>query len=1331
MKFIRPNGMSLTETHEQRDLIRALQLETDPSEKITDLDQFVANDPRLVMRQVIGVLDKIIAKPRSLGRCSLATYRHRTHLADALWQRFAKLPPFIDADITALEAEWKWKIHPYATKKVNLANFDQDPNAIFIKKQDNKQKHRKTHRLEGRWFHVFWPQNIDPAKETPDYEEIAEHIFKHIIEHEYLHHTKDGKPVLRSQKGGATGLAQKRGAAISQSTNHPQNPRQTQKRLSADDAPWDLYLKGEDVAETIYRLVINRINDDAEPSLSLAKLFGQTLYSHFGQFLNQQTPALWQLHNLVRSHYAGLAKLPRLNRFIRDARGSRKSEDAPAIDPEQLCKYLPRDGAALKKNMKAADKNKEMSRYIRLGRLIIHALDRNCRDGSHADLQSDLKWFATSAGQSKIKRAETFTRVWRNGVAMSQRTLLPWALTQDDLKARIDAVERGENFDLFSRNRAQAAAKLDTPEKYRHYNQHLKLVFGLRDLPGRGCRADIFMSNNPKMAGEYIWAWLSLAIQLRHKTHHFNTRDRLASVIRAGVLTPNAGQENIANRSGKQIIQQAQDAFEKLVAFDRNLQTTALADALNQLSCHKYLAKEDLSELVPEICAEPTIDVQIPRFTSILRRAANLRDHAKLDQVPLFKRLGGLIEAMSPKKGGAPDHCAVGLLRLAYENGFQNWLKQKTEADKGYLQRVLGILTKDADQRTKAFDAQQKAAYAYPHSLVSEHGLDREETLKNLFARLATLEIGANRQTLTYEADKKAQKTASSWAEAFKQTLFAYLFCDYLAAKKFGWLFDLKGQPRPGLYTIRKLITADMLTYTVPAETVAPWEAQFYAWLYLVPMEDVSLLRAQLRKSTVLEHKAPENTAKNDEVLDTLERMERLMGLYLRVYQAGFNGLEHDGIVDDDMIGCLYENKGQFKSIIEDQELEPEAIAENPSITKTRRGLRHLLRFGDWTALRSVYEQHAVTDGEIRAALADSRLQGEENPPLLEQKNCLHRQLIKKCKAGKPDARWVKKNAGHYKRLATQLAIRSFNANSARLHDQLRLHRLMLQVTARLVDFALTWERDCFYAFFGMLADQIGPENLVSGWGSQDIRLGLKLPEQTHGDLIHHCQTKGKCAFGPDHRKTSQKRLTAEDLEQARILPVWHKQDGFVFHLPDIDVLYLLLDNDRRTLFTKHFIGNRAIRNNFAHYNVLATRLLNMNDKVNDIRSLLSYDQKLKNAVAKAVKDIVEKEGGVINWQFEDDRLTKPTILPKLENHLSFVKGKKFETCRFDLPQASIRYTSMVRALFAGETKAALKYSGIWKNGYAENIPQEMLNLIDDVAHRRNKVRTRSAGPKK
>ena len=86
---------------------------------------------------------------------------------------------------------------------------------------------------------------------------------------------------------------------------------------------------------------------------------------------------------------------------------------------------------------------------------------------------------------------------------------------------------------------------------------------------------------------------------------------------------------------------------------------------------------------------------------------------------------------------------------------------------------------------------------------------------------------------------------------------------------------------------------------------------------------------------------------------------------------------------------------------------------------------------------------------------------------------------------------------------------------------------------------------------------------------------------------------------------------------------------------------------------------NRIIRNNLAHINYLRPApgdspiSLDLTDTINQVRTLMAYDRKLKNAVAKSAIDLLARHNFIIEFKMNSQhQLELSSIEPKTIYHL-------------------------------------------------------------------------------
>jgi len=324
-------------------------------------------------------------------------------------------------------------------------------------------------------------------------------------------------------------------------------------------------------------------------------------------------------------------------------------------------------------------------------------------------------------------------------------------------------------------------------------------------------------------------------------------------------------------------------------------------------------------------------------------------------------------------------------------------------------------------------------------------------------------------------------------------------------------------------------------------KTQADWHAQFYTWLYLVPPQEISLLRHQMKKSVALETKSP--TATDQKAINMLEQMDRLMALYIQVQAAGFSGTEHREQLEN--ANYIYEKPEDFAKVYSDH-----ADDKDDSFAGTRRGLRQIIRFQDLETLKPLFEKHKISPDEVETFTA---MDAAGTKKLFDDFQTLRENIfagakVKKAKRGTQEEKLKKElpsNVEKYQSDLLKVIRHDFHANAARLVDHVALHRILLALVSKLNDYSLMWERDKIFAFFGMLYDAHGRDALEFGIAQHPDRrgnrpLGVQVTDK-----------KGKTSF----------------------VPLLDPERGFSAHLND----YLgLLDKKHQPAFEKAFIGIEA-----------------------------------------------------------------------------------------------------------------------------------------------------------
>jgi hypothetical protein len=1309
MKIIRSVGESFTKIghDEARTLKRGIRQK--PADEVLAADQvadFLMTDALLTVRQTIAVLDKVVGKARTLRNFHVKAYVDRAHISRHLWNGIsARFHGLDDAQISDLRTRWDAKVHPYARKGVSPERPETDNNAKVIGGAEND---RTRDQFEGRWHKTFWRTGADGQ---PDHKAIAAVILAHLHEQEHKGSSKQGDEKHRSKKSALTaaaatgmGLVAARAYSIVQGTN---DPREGRKSRVAEIKPiWDIesegiYFAPDDLGQDIAARIRAKCLASPPPNQKINSAYiGQLIYEHFGS-LTGKTEAnsdarmrLWYLNTAVRDFYRKLTTTIRFQKAVEEA--AKRAEFGEPADGKKKPKklrlelILPADSEALLRAMGARRRNAQFSELIRLGKLVAHASD-TVETPTTTLLKERMDWFATSDGQSEIKRNEAFVRVWRSAVAQSFGTLRALVDPESDF-ADLSSNNEGEENDNPGKSGAvsrQAALHL----RVDRFNQHIKLVFGAKQIDGQS-RAGIFSFEAENQTRELAWALMRLASVVRNRVSHFIIKGRLLQLIKGGAL--NAVEDmpglDTPHRGGGNAAPFVLQKFDLLLEFDEALDWQIVIDSLDGLKAGNYLDEDQVTQVIDELIAtDSDPEISVPRFMAMMQRAKGLMLAAADTEVAL-PGIGG-IELKDHEQTSELDRLKLGLLRLLYQRGFQAWLAEQDDGSGG-LSNFISACFDAKRARSAAAAEKQKREYIDVDTLLTDFDLTRFTTLKDLFGELQRLGMQTNGDHLRYNPDRDRQSALSREIEQFRQELIADLFALYLDDKGLEWVCDLS-EPNDAQEPI------DLSTTNLPEghRTGNPdrqcheHEAQFYAWLYLLPVETVSHLRHQFRKTIALEKRAVAQQSTEvkagvqplDDAALAAENalvvnMDRLMALYVRVQGAGFAGNEHEGSANK-LAGLLYEDAAQFDRLFSE-------AAENhdESIAGTRSGLREILRFGHLSALEPVFKHHKVTTKEVTEQVE----RVPETAQWFADKRKLHDEIFAIANTRDRDEAALTAKCSEYAQLATKCTLHNFSVKAARLNDHIRAHHMMVAVVSRLVDFALMWERDRFYLLLGMLYRQWTDDGHSFEFCKRDGEFGIKRAIENGKDhFMPIWNEMDGFALHNELRFWSKVDFLCTDFKKQFVRQFGDPNPKFVTEQHAYDVQ--ADRNAKPTRPAKQFnyrTGKKQIRNDLAHYNVLHPkrgRRINLTYLVNAVRSLFGHDRKMKNVIPRAIADVLAREGVTIAWQLVEDRLKRPLMLPVIETHLATIKAHAGREVPVLIPRVSVRYNSMVKGLFESD----------------------------------------------
>lgn len=1360
-KLLHNAAQSYTENTEDKKLGRGL-LPPPEQTQPKDLPDHMASERKLVMRQAIALLDKTISKSLSLRGITPEIYQHRHKLGGALWallrDRFKKAGADRN-EIGELRRRWDAKVHPYAQEAFDLSgSYDDKNHKKLVKWQAAKlEEERAAAKAAGgnphdiqppafedalrKWGHVFWPEDGGPIS----YKEIAEKMLAHLYDQELT--IKEGAPRQERKKSlpkpadTGVGLMARRGAITANSANDPRSQSTRLERGWADDtsraqktttvtSAYDDdtqafidYFSPGDLAAKIQRELMEAVKNE-EPIFNA--WFGKRTHEHFkavGEAAgipedDDKRQARWNLHNAIRNYYKKLVKTEKFRRAVSELKSHLDNQGSPGfVSAEARLKTLvPGNKAQLMARLSAGVENADMSQAVRLGKMLVHsAITTGFGAGSEDSFAKRMDHFATSDGQSEIKRIETFARVWRQSNAAAMRTLAGLTGFHDD-----DLAKAGPSLTV-----ATSQDHLD------RVHRQLPVILGNKRVSIAGVeypRVSV-LARDPQTTAhrEILWGLLRVAGNVRHAVNHFNVRPKLLALIENGIVEPvknpiPLGEQLGGNqRNGKQIDADADQAFEALLGHDKQMRVIAAREELRAIEAHNFLSLDHLKMVVAELGkGAPFEALSPPRFTAVLN---NLHALDQNKDTRVHAELAPLLSVKKDERGliGDKDNmCRKGLFQMLYQSGFQAWFGKQAE-DKGnaHYREVIDIVIKQKNDRAEAFGKSTfKKNIPKVSELAENLGVENYDCFKDLLEALAKQALRETDQDIRYRAIKGVQQEVSSRIEKFRQEVSAHMFVRYLAEQHLGFIAEIEEATEAAETKLDEAMTAfadDSI------EAPQPWHHRFYTWLYLVPPLQVSRLRHQMRKSIALERKS--NLETDDDANAMLKDMDALMGLYSKVQAAGFTDTEHEvefsnreleiGKLKRSMTPAefLYEDPDLFAETQSDEDQEagddtPKAVDQ--TISGTKRGLRQIVRFGDLDKLKDLFSSHAVTSAEVQAFKRDRE---GDTEAMFKDYHQLRAEITKLSKLYPFEQRNREKqkkelsdNIATYRDLAFKVAKHDFDANAARLADHVKCHRILISILGRLADYAAVWERDVIFAFYGMLYRDLGCADLVP---VLDTERGTKedaFGEDRIGFLTSDTDKQSKLAAIPGHRPEFIGLVKSKiGFLESYIEPKNANSESLSDLLSAADKSHFLrafgeiVENpaDERARKNAKRKGDknrdapvgeyrkkRNIRNDLAHMNPMQTdKPLKLTYLINATRGLMAYDQKLKNAVVKSVKRILAEEGLTIEWRMAEDRLTRPQVFPLVEQHLKMLP-REFADDPILIPRASVRLTSMVQALF-------------------------------------------------
>ncbi|NVK20534.1 MAG: hypothetical protein HWE30_17720 [Methylocystaceae bacterium] len=601
-----------------------------------------------------------------------------------------------------------------------------------------------------------------------------------------------------------------------------------------------------------------------------------------------------------------------------------------------------------------------------------------------------------------------------------------------------------------------------------------------------------------------------------------------------------------------------------------NIETNNDADSLWQTDCAKrearllatleavkaqdYYSPEQIKELYDLLKGEIG-SLPLPRFKRLLTRAENAKTKIALPSARTREEM----------KAHPSLLCQFISLKMVYEGPFRLWLEGDERDVRSYMVRAIERTTQAA-KSINSKDPHKDLIEAKAARLLE--GMADQPDIKSFFFSLSAATAKEMQVQKGYDPDPDNARQQSKFIEDLKCDVLALAFEDYVKEKRLDYIVNLTGQTVP-------LDTPSAFPVVQAAASAAPvtWEGSLYLVLHFVPVDEVSKLLHQLRKWEILAEKGKDQAAD----AGLVRKLQQPLVLYLSMHDAGFQGpteLEKD----PSFIGfqSLFERQEDFKTLY--------ATISGDQQVLPVRGLREIMRFGHLPLLRKICGTVAVTGKHV-----EEKTQLETSlPEMQDQREKAHALYVK---AGR---NLKEEDLRNYARALRPVVRHRVLTAHVHLTNHVRLHRLLMAVLGRLLDYSGLWERDLYFKMLASLYDK--------------------------GKKVEDALDEG----GLDLLRKGQ-------------------------------IVAALRQQTSATLLEKPEKDLTDIRNDFAHFNMLQAEHLDdldLNEQINRARRLMAYDRKLKNAVSKSIKELLYREGVELSWQMKDHDLVDPVITPKQAQHL-------------------------------------------------------------------------------
>jgi|GEM_PF-762416 len=1031
----------------------------------------------------------------------------------------------------------------------------------------------------------------------------------------------------------------------------------------------------------------------------------------------------------------------------------RQGEKAPA----KLEQLLPASVNKLKWILCKQHKNRDVNHYIRLGKVLHYTASQFSNENQDSAAYIIGNWdravaalptspYWTSEGQTQIKQNEAFIRVWRRVLAFAVHSLKNWAdpdntvtgdptitATWTAIKKAYGWVDKGED-----KNEDKAKAYFEGA-----FIERYELLFGnTRPKEEKSDEKEIEIKKISQQDKQVILDRLRWHIgNLRRAGFHFKGMETFIESL-----------ENQDPKKPEKEVIKLPKHMRDFYKADRKTYRAKPLKIMQGAQFERFFTKEQIEEMLTAAQEWDAVSVTAPKGDDgqqlplpTLRRLLGrvkktwsedgqdnialppydsaAKKNEKADEEEESEKRAKKTESAEDKKEKA-RHAQYIAIKQLYELPFRAWLAEDLSPDT--VNTYIGKAVERATAAAQENETDEEVKSCIVARAASLPRLQAGERIDRFFYNLMAETASEMRVQKDYSSDGEQAKKQAAYIEKLKCDVVAYALADYLR-DEFKYLVpsEAKGGAEEA-YLLKE--RTDSAAAQDKEKTKAFWDAiekdeedkqkkeqsewdklteegKFLPWLYfllhLAPVEEVASLRQQIRKWQIVVTKLENDKAGNEDSgeqkagkrteVAKIRPLLCALNLYIELHDEQFNqaGQEVPSLSDEDKKQLEGYYAVDFDAIFKGQKQGEKLQAV--------RGWREMRRFGGDTALDTILHEwdHKISQNHINAWKDTS---GDTIAEAQKTRKKLHKEWVKEKEKGNTLSDKEKKNYA----VALETIIKHSEAVAQiELHNHLNLHKLLLAVLGRLVDFSGLFERDLYFTMLALFYEKQQRENFISDrdWFAKQF---TDIVEVTFAAPLEEKQAVGSSSLEQGLIVEAFCALCDTDIKNrlTEIFGVTGKEEG--------STKKEKIRNLHNTDLT------RWIRNRFAHLAVLENKNLDKNIDVtrelNFARALMAYDRKLKNAVAKSITEMLARQKLEILWQMGQEKndpdsvdsnnpvdvaiaerkikvtsrhyLHGAKVEPRIIHHLGDNKAKDLQE---NLQNAE--FTSMVQMLFGGGNK--------------------------------------------